>query len=172
MAGVFGTQVGTFALAFASSILIAKLLGPDNKGLLVAVVTLPGMLSAIAMFGLPSAINYFAGKGSSVASLIRLSLLFTAVLSIFIIGVVWLALPMLESSFLGAARGHDDMLRVIIITLPLGLLAAFGSTILYGRQSVRAYNLIQLAQAAISLILAIVLIGMLGLGVWGESRAV
>jgi O-antigen/teichoic acid export membrane protein len=167
VAGIFGTHVGIFVLAFASSMLIAKLLGPGNKGLLVAVTTLPGMLSAIAMFGLPSAVNYFAGRGSSLASLIRMALLFTAVLSVVLVGVVWLALPLLESSFLGAARGHDDMLRVMLLTLPPAMLATFGGMILYGRQSVRTFNLIQLAQAMATLILAIVLIGMLGLGVWG-----
>ena len=167
VAGVFGTQVGTFVLAFASSILIAKLLSPDDKGVLVAVTTFPGMLAALGMFGLPSAANYFAGKGSSLASLMRIAFLFTALLSIVLIGVVWFALPALESSFMGAARGHDDMLRVIIFTLPLGMLAAFGGTILYGRQSVRFYNVIQLAQAALSLVLAIYLIGVLGLGIWG-----
>ena len=167
VAGVFGTQVGTFVLAFATSILVAKLLAPDDRGVLVAVTTFPGILSALGMFGLPSAVNYFAGKGNSLVSLMRASFVFTALLSIILICIGWLALPALESSFVSGARGHDDMLRVIIVTLPLGMLAGFGGTILYGRQSVRFYNVIQLAQAALSLCLAIYLMGVLKLGIWG-----
>jgi O-antigen/teichoic acid export membrane protein len=167
VAGVFGTRVALFGLAFSTSILISWLLDPKLYGPLVAITTLPGMLSAIGMFGLPSATNYFAGKGNSLASLMRAAFVFTALLSIVLIGIVWFALPWLESSFLGAAKGHDDMLRVIIFTLPLGMLAAFGGTILYGRQSVRSYNLIQLAQASMSFALTILLVGVLGLGIWG-----
>jgi len=167
VSSVFATQVVQFVLAFATSILISRLLGPADKGVFVAVSTLPGMLSVVGMFGLPSAVNYFAGKGSSVASLTRAAFLFSAVLSVLLIAAVWVALPSLESSVLSALKGHDTLARVILVTLPLGILASFGGSILYGRQDVRVYNLIQLGQAVISLLCAIVLVGALRLGVAG-----
>ncbi len=65
-----------------------------------------------------------------------------------LVGLVWLVLPALETSFLSAARGHDDYLRAISLVVPLGILSAFGGAILYGRQAVRVYNVIQMAAAS------------------------
>jgi O-antigen/teichoic acid export membrane protein len=163
--GVFATRVVQFALALPTSILISRLLGPTDKGAYVAITTLPGMLSALGLLGLPSAVNYFAGRGSSVRSLTRASILFTLILSGLLVGIVWLSLPWLETSFLRAAP--DDLARVILITVPTGMLATFGGTLLYGRQSIRTYNVILIAQSALTLIAAVVLVGFLHLGVFG-----
>lgn len=165
IAGVFATRIVQFGLSLATSILVSRLLGPVDKGAFVAISTLPGMLAAVGLFGLPAATNYFAGKGSSLASLVRASLVFTAILSVVLVGLVWVALPELEASILRAAPDH--MLRVILVTVPLGMLASFGGTILYGRQAVRTYNTILVAQSALALVGAVILVGILRLGVAG-----
>ena len=165
VAGVLTTQVTLFGFAFLTSFLLAALLGPNGKGEYVAVVTVPGMLVAFGMFGLPAATNYFAGRGHSIPSLLRLTYGYTLVLSVALVGLVWLCLPLLEGSILSAAP--DDLLRVIVLTLPLAMLSAFAGAILYGRQAVKVYNLIQLVMAAITLTCAIVLVAGLGLGVNG-----
>lgn len=165
VASVLATRVTLFVMAFASSILLSRLLGTDGKGHLVAVVMLPGMLGAVGMLGLPSAVNYFAGRGVSITSLIRASYMFTSILSIGLVSVVWISLPWLESSILSLAP--DNLLRVILLTVPLGMLAAFGGSILYGRQAVRVYNLIQISLAVLSLVSLVILVGILRLGVNG-----
>ncbi|MGA2513483.1 MAG: polysaccharide biosynthesis C-terminal domain-containing protein [Candidatus Limnocylindrales bacterium] len=162
---VLATQVTLFVIAFATSILLSRLLGPDGKGAYVAVVTLPGMLAAVGMFGLPGAANYFAGCGASLKSLIRAAYLFTAVLSVVLVGVVWFSLPVLESSILRAAP--ENLVKVVLLTVPFGILASFGGSILYGRQAVRVYNLIQIVLAAVSLAAVVVLVGALRFGVNG-----
>jgi O-antigen/teichoic acid export membrane protein len=163
--GVFATRIVQFALALPTSILISRLLGPTDKGAYVAVTTLPGMLSALGLLGLPSAVNYFAGRGSSVRSLTRASILFTLILSLVLIGIVWVSLPWLETSFLRAAP--DDLARVILVTVPTGMLASFGGTILYGRQTIRTYNVVLIVQSATTLVAAVVFVGVLHLGVVG-----
>lgn len=55
------------------------------------------------------------------------------ILSIGLVGVVWISLPQLETSILSLAP--DNLVRVILLTVPLGMLAAFGGSILYGRQA-------------------------------------
>jgi len=167
VSSVFATQVVQFGLAFATSILLRRILEQSDLGAFVAASTLPGMLSTLGMFGLPTAVNYFAGKGQSIASLMRAAFLFTAILSVALIAIVWLALPGLESSFLSALRGHDFLARVMLLSLPLSVLTSFGGSILYGRQDVRTYNFILLGQAATSLACAILLVGVLRLGVGG-----
>ena len=165
VAGVMSTQVVLFGIAFLSSFLLSALLGPTLKGELVAVVTVPGMIVAIGMFGLPNAINYFAGRGHSLAGLIRLSYAFAAAFSVGLFALVWLSLPFLERTLFHAAP--DTLLRVILFTLPLSILSAFGVSILYGRQKVRSWNLIQLVMAVVSLGLVIVLVGVFWLKVEG-----
>jgi O-antigen/teichoic acid export membrane protein len=165
VAGVLSTQVALFGLAFVSSFLLSALLGPTLKGQLVAVVTVPGMIVAIGMFGLPSAINYFAGRGHSIPSLVRLAYVLSAAFSVGLFALVWLALPLLERTLFHAAP--DNLLRVILFTLPLSTFSAFGVAILYGRQKVRSWNLIQLVMACVSLSLVVVLVGGFGLGVRG-----
>ena len=165
VASVLATRVTLFVMAFATSILLSRILGPDGKGAYVAVVTLPGMLAAVGMFGLPGAVNYFAGRGASMRSLIRAVYIFTVVLSVLIVTVVWFLLPVLESSILRAAP--DSLLRVILLTVPVGILATFWGTLLYGRHAVKVYNLIQIWLAAISLTLVVMLVGLLRFGVNG-----
>lgn len=165
VAGVFATRVVQFGLSFGTSILISRLLGPTEKGAFVALSTVPGMLAALGLLGLPSATNYFAGRGRSLRSLVSASILFTVVLSALLLTVVWINLPRLESSVLRAAP--DELLRVMLITVPFGMLASFGGTILYGRQAVRTYNLILVVQSALTFVGAVIFVGLLRLGVVG-----
>lgn len=159
VAGVFTTQIGLFAIAIVNSILLARILGPAGKGTYGAVVTLPAMLSSFGTLGLPAAANYYAGRGVSLRSLSRAALILTAAVSVVLVGVVWIVLPELEHSILSAAQGHDLLLRAILLTVPLSILSAFGGSILYGRQAVRAYNLIQLAAAIFLLAWVVVVVG-------------
>ena len=164
---IFATRVVILPVSLLTSVLVARVLGPELRGAYATVVTLPGLISAFALLGLPNAVNYFAGRGSSVSSLVRASLAFTAVLSVVLVGIVWFALPSLERSFLKAAAQQDDLLRVMLLTLPLGMLASFGGTLLYGRQEVKVYNLILVGQAVLSLAGSVLLVVVLRLSVPG-----
>lgn len=163
--GVFATRVIQFALALPTSILISRLLGPADKGAYVAVTTLPGMLAALGLLGLPSAVNYFAGRGSSVRSLVRASVLFTLILSVALVGIVWVSLPWLETTFLRAAP--DELARVILITVPVSMAATFGGALLYGRQAIRKYNIVLIIQSVVTLVAAVLFVGVFRLGVVG-----
>ena len=180
VASVFSTQVTMFAMAFVTSLLVAGILGTDGKGSYVAIVGFPALLSAFAMFGLPSAVNYFAGRGVSLHRLIVLSYELTALLAVASVVIVWLLLPSLETSILSAACPlpkdaavgvrvgpcqYDDMLRLILVAVPFSFLSAFGGSILYGRQAVKRYNLIQLGTSAFTLGWVIVALWLLHLGV-------
>jgi O-antigen/teichoic acid export membrane protein len=165
IAAIFAARVVVLVFSMATSLVITKLLVPEDRGQYVAVVTMPAMLMALALLGLPNAVNYFAGRGSSVASLIRASLLFTVAISALPVLAVWLALPLLEESILRAAPDH--LARVMLLVVPAGILTSFGGTLLYGRQEVRVYNAVLVLQAIASLVGAIVLVGVLRLGVTG-----
>ena len=169
VASVLATKVTLFVIAFVTSIFLSKWLGPDGKGAYVAVVTLPGMLGILGMFGLPSAINYYAGKGASMKSLVRAAMIFTVLLSTILVGVVWVSLPVLESSILRAAP--DNLLRVVVLTVPVGIMASFGGAILYGRHAVAIYSVIQIWLAAVLLAMVLILVGLMRFGLNGAVCA-
>lgn len=167
VASVFATRVAILGSTVLTALVITHLLSPEERGAYVAVVTLPGMLAALATFGLPGAVQYWSGRGASIAGLVRSSLILTAIIASAIVGVVWVSLPFLEQSVLRAAPDH--LARAMLIVVPCSLLASFGGMILYGRQEVRVYNLILLGQAAGALTGAIVLVGVFDLGVAGAA---
>jgi O-antigen/teichoic acid export membrane protein len=169
VASVLATKVTLFVIAFVTSIFLSRLLGPEGKGSYVAVVAFPGMLGVLGMFGLPSAINYYAGKGASMNSLVRASTIFTVLLSMILVGVVWFSLPVLESSILRAAP--DNLLRVVVLTVPVGIMASFGGAILYGRHAIAVYSLIQIWLAAVLLAMVLILVGLMRFGLNGAVCA-
>ena len=165
VASVFSTQVTMFALAFMTSLIVAYVFGRDGKGTYAAIVTFPSLLSAFAMMGLPSAVNYFAGRGASLDRLIRLSYGLALTLGAVTVGLIWFAVPWLQGSFLSATTGYEDMVRLILLTVPFSFLSAFGGSILYGRQAVRRYNLIQVGMAALTFVWVVVTLLILHLGI-------
>jgi O-antigen/teichoic acid export membrane protein len=165
VAGVFATRVTQFAIGFVTSFLMARILGPSGRGVYYLVVLTPSMLFALGQFGLPSAVSFFAGRGRSGRSLHRLSLVLAGILAAALIAVTLPALPLLTRSILRAAP--PDLLRLALISLPFQFVSAFGGALLIGRQTMRNYNLILVAQSTAALISVILVVGFFRLGVPG-----
>jgi O-antigen/teichoic acid export membrane protein len=167
---LFGAKIIVFGLGLMTTVVVSRLLGPAGKGAYVAVTALPAMLGAIGTFGLPGAINYYSARGASVSRLLRSSIIFVTVIAVVSVAVLWRTLPWLESSVLRAAP--DDMLRVILIAIPAGMLASFVGTILYGRNEVKIYTSIMVGQSIATLLILVLLVGVIRLGVpgavWGS----
>ena len=166
---VFSTKIFAFVVSFATSIVLSRMLGTTLKGEYVAVIAVPGLLGAIGVFGLPNAINYFAARGMSIRGLFWAGILFTAILSAILVGALWIALPQLHKSIFSGAP--EDLMRLGLITVPAALLSTFGSAVLYGRQQIRSYSMILIAQAAMTFSLVVVLVGILRWGVVGAVVA-
>src|SRR5437867_4386568 len=57
-----GGRVGGFAVAFVSAVLLARLLGPHDRGLLAVVVAVTSGCVTLSACGLQVAIQYFASR--------------------------------------------------------------------------------------------------------------
>jgi O-antigen/teichoic acid export membrane protein len=169
IAGVFATRVVRFVVGFGTSFLLARILLPEGRGQFALLTLMPAMLMALGQLGLPSAMSFFAGRGRSVADLQRLGILLTAGLSLVLVGGTFLFLPFLTSTVLQPAP--RDLLVVSLASLPFQFMAAFAGSTLIGRQRLRNYNLILVAQSVLMLALIIVLVGVLQLGVAGAVFA-
>lgn len=162
---VFSTKVFVFGVSFVTSIILARILGPTGKGQYVAVLAVPGLLGGIAVFGLPSAINYFSARGMSIRGLFWAGLVFTTLISAVLVTLLWIALPVLHESIFSAAP--EDLLRLGLVTVPAALLSTFGSAVLYGRQRIKIYTTILIAQAVATFALTVLLVAVFRWGVTG-----
>ena len=148
VASVFSAKIVTFGIGFLTTLVVSRLLGPDGKGAYVGVTALPALVGTVGVLGLPNAINYFTAKNVSVRGLMLTALMFVAVISVVVVAILWVTLPWLEKSIFSAPieklgqDSGDQMLRLILITVPAGMLATFVGTILYGRHEVRLYTTI------------------------------
>lgn len=188
VSAVFSTKVVAFAISLATTLVISRVLGPAGKGEYVAVLAVPGLLGAIGVFGLPSAVNYFSARGTSVRGLLEVGLILTAILSAILIALVWISMPWLEQvlhwvyptaihvwyvpgggKVIGSTldRSTADMVEVVLIVIPAALLTTFAASVLYGRQQVRTYSAILIGQGAITLVLSTLLVAVFRFGVPG-----
>ncbi len=163
---VFSTKVVAFAISLTTTLIISRILGPDGKGEYVAVLAVPGLLGAIGVFGLPSAVNYFSARGTSVRGLLEVGLLLTGILSAILIALVWVSMPWLEQ-LLHWEQPTANLVRVVLIVIPAALLTTFAMSVLYGRQQVRTYSAILVGQGAVTLVLSTLLVGVFRFGVPG-----
>lgn len=60
----FSTQLLLFGLSFVSSIIIARSLGPQGKGLYSLAILIPALVASILNMGINSSSVYFIGKGT------------------------------------------------------------------------------------------------------------
>jgi O-antigen/teichoic acid export membrane protein len=169
VAGVFASRVARFVIGLAISFLLARILLPSGRGQYALLTLIPGMLMALGQLGLPSAISFFAGRGRSGRDLERLALVLAIGLSLVFVALTALLLPWLTSTILTPAPA--DLLVVSLTALPFQFVAAFTGAALIGRQRMRNYNLILVAQSLVMLTLVVVLVGVLGLGVAGAAYA-
>ncbi|HEX2222480.1 MAG TPA: polysaccharide biosynthesis C-terminal domain-containing protein [Candidatus Limnocylindria bacterium] len=169
IAGIFATRVARFVLSLVISFLLARLLSPEGRGTYAPIILVPTMLFTLGQLGLPSAITFFAGRGRSGSALFRTSLGLAAGISLVLLAIAWPAAAFVAPAVVPVAP--PELIQVALLSLPFQFAAAFCGSVLIGRQTMRNYNVILVAQSAVLLILIVVLLGALDLGVRGAVTA-
>lgn len=165
VAGVFATRVARLILGITTSFVLAGMLLPEGRGQYALLVLVPGMLNALGQLGLPSAMSFFAGRGMRIDQLQRLGWGLAAGLSVVLVGGTILLLPLLTETVLQAV--DEELIPLALASVPFQLASAFAGSALIGRQVMRNYNLIIVAQSVLMLVGVVVLVGGLDLGVTG-----
>jgi O-antigen/teichoic acid export membrane protein len=167
----FITQILKLAFSIANAAIIARLLGPEGKGMLALALLVPGMLGLFLSGGIEVANVYFVGsRRLDVPTLSANSVAFTILSTIVGLGVV-------------VSLGAADWLNVIvpgvpawiiliaILGFPIGLLNGFFSAILQGLQRIVTLNLISLFNGLLTLVLTLMLVVALRFGLLGALVA-
>ncbi|CUS76703.1 Membrane protein involved in the export of O-antigen and teichoic acid [Candidatus Kryptonium thompsonii] len=139
------TNIVFMGLTLISGILLARVLGANGRGELVAIQIWPMLLATFGHLGMPEAATYFVGREPRAAGTIFVLVLLIALISVFpFLLLSYFLLPV----FLNAQR--YEIIRaaqIFLLYVPLSFFVAISSQVLQGLQEFRLWNLMRLFNA-------------------------
>ena len=160
----FGTRVFQLILGIGSSVIIARMLGPQGRGIYSLAILLPGLLAVFTNLGIgPASVFYIGKKKYSPKEVFGTNIIFAGLISIFtiIIGLI-IVFFFSEKLFPGVPK---EFLFLALSVIPLHFFSSFSVNILLGLQKIKKYNFIQLIQNFIFLFLIVIFLLGLRFGV-------
>lgn len=166
-AKIYSMAIGVFVLFFT-----ARLLGPEGRGQIAAIVTWVGMFSTFAYLSLGQVALHRMAEDQQqkrFGNLLGSLLLMTIVLTL----AGWLvALVMYWYNPEGVFKGLPMFPLVVgFLALPFMIWEQYGSSLLMGLERIRIYNRYQVIGRTVSVAAVFALVGGLGLGVAGVLEA-
>jgi O-antigen/teichoic acid export membrane protein len=144
----FGAQAAIFGISIFSSVLIARFLGPDGKGVLAILLRVAGVAIAFAQWGIQESLLPFVRENRySLKSLSGSALALGFVLGSIAAVIVLLAYPFLADS---ALKGVSfSQLGYIVLSIPVSLTGLFLARFVQLRSTL-SYNVGQVLVALVS----------------------
>jgi O-antigen/teichoic acid export membrane protein len=163
-------QGGGFAVAFLSSILLARTLGPSDRGLLAIMVVITSVALALSGAGLQVAVQYYAGwRETPQRGLLGNTLAYGGVLAVLFVPLFLLLHEPIAQAFSHGRGGLVWVLAALLIPLTFVDYSTAGQ--LCGRLEFGFWNVLLVVARIASLIAVIVLVVALGFGVAGGILA-
>jgi O-antigen/teichoic acid export membrane protein len=161
-----GGQILTLAIGFFPSILVARWLGPTDRGLLGIIATTSAIAFVLASVGLPAAVLYFSSeKNPATAALLGNSILFTGFLTLAFLAPTWFFRHDI-AALLSHHRGEVAWV-VSALTIPATFLDWTTHNQLLGRLRFGYYNALIVVSKVVFLVIVILCLQVLDLGVSG-----
>jgi O-antigen/teichoic acid export membrane protein len=164
-------SAASLVIGFVGSVLLARWLGPTDRGLLALLQAISTSALTLTSIGVPMAILYYASRaGASTRRLLGTSFVHAAVLAAVLVPVAALLSGPLGRAF---AHGRGGLLWVLAAALvPLTYLDWTTHNQLLARLQFVFYNTLGVISKTVMVILIVVLVGIGGLGVGGGLVAV
>ncbi|QDI90463.1 flippase [Salicibibacter halophilus] len=161
----FGTKIIVLFGSFIVSIILARLLGPEGKGIVTAIFVVPNILMTAADLGIRQASAFYIGRGYYSTKEILSSLLSLWVIT----SLLTLSVAAIYYSF-GSAQNYGwGLISIALMTIPLNLLFKYFRGVLQGNQKIGSINVSEIVKFAINLSGVIILVALLDLGVYGAA---
>jgi len=165
----FSSQILTFALGFAASIILARVLGPEGKGIYALIVLIPALMLKLGSLGIEAANVYFTGsKRYEIKDIASNSLLcgisLSSILILLFFGVFHLDI---FQNYLASNQINSFYLCLVVLTVPFSLLSGFLISIFLGAEKITVYNKINIFNSTFQLILLTVFLVIFKQGVLG-----
>ncbi len=146
----FITRIGILIVTLATSIIVARTLGPEGKGLYALVILVASVLLHTTHLGIGSGSGYFLGRrGVSLDLLAGSWLSISLVIGCASLGMALLVVPSLLPRFLPDVPAH--LVIMALFSTPFALLTANMSALIRANNDFRRYNVLACA-APVSLL--------------------
>lgn len=148
--GSFATTGVIQLLQAVIGVLLARILGPEDRGELAAVILWPTLLTTIGSLGLAQSVTYFAARSRSLEALVGTTLVLVAIDSVALIAIGLAIIPLVLS-------GHEsnviDITRMFLIFfVPFNLIAVSMNSILNGMHRFFWFQLIRFLLIFVTLV--------------------
>ncbi len=154
-------------IGFASSILLARWLGLESRGIYALVlVTSNNLASFLGVHAWGHALAFFTGKQRYLPSQVAGHAIFIVLISasVMALSLLLLPTPILELIFSGLQKVHLWM--IVLVTVSTLLFTGL-TNLLTGLNLIPLYTTISLGKAVIALVLQFILLGALNMGLTG-----
>jgi O-antigen/teichoic acid export membrane protein len=159
-------QLATLMVGFVPSVLVARWLGPSDRGLLAIVSTAGFVAFVVVSVGLPAAVLYFGSKKDPpTGALLANSVLYAAVITVGCVVPVWLLRHQI-ADLLSHGRGETAWV-VAAFVIPATFLDWTTHNQLLGKLRFGLYNALIVSSKVAYLVLVVVLLRVVSLGVSG-----
>lgn len=140
--GSLAASGGLQLLVIVSGVLVARSLGPEDRGYLALLIVISGVFALAGTLGLPSAVTYYIARDPADARRIASSLAWVGVLQG---GAVFVLQAAALVALVASDPPHVRVAAAISLLLPPGILAlSFGVAILQGQRRFTAFNLLRI----------------------------
>jgi O-antigen/teichoic acid export membrane protein len=154
------------AMGFISSVLLARLLGPADRGLLALMLSVSTVVLAVAAVGQPLAVTYYASRrGAKNRAILGNTFLHALVLAVVLIPLTLVLYPQIANA---VGRGQGGVTWVLAAALvPITFLDWTTSNQLLGMLRFGLYNGLKFLVQALYTVAVVVLVGVMSLSVTG-----
>lgn len=148
----FLSRVSQLLLGFLTSVMIARALGPENNGIYSLIVLIPAFLIIFTDFGLTSSIVFYIGsKKYSLREIFGTSVILSALIIFVSLFIGLIIIFLLRDDLF--ANIDVNYLFLALSLIPFKIFLNLIVNVLLGIQKIIDYNLVQLINAAIFLVL-------------------
>jgi O-antigen/teichoic acid export membrane protein len=156
IASTFLTRIGIVGVGVFSSVLIARSLGPDGRGVLAIATAVTAVAIQLGNLGLHASNTWAIARDPRLlATLLSNSVVVSLALGSVLMGIV-VGLALLVP---GLIPLDGPLLAVAAVGIPLGLAALLLQNLLLGLQRVRDYNVLEIGSRALGVGATLGLIG-------------
>ena len=153
----FVAQIVAFVLAFASTTVLARVLGPEGKGMVALIVLIPSMIALFGNLGLGTANVYLIGKKKHPLEEIVGNTTFLFLAITVLTGTAYcIFLPLIRDH---VAKGADErLLLVALVILPAELSGTYLTSILLGLGKIGRLSVVRIVRSTTQFLLILLLL--------------
>lgn len=162
----FTTGVLNLVLGIATSVILARVLGPEGRGIYALAILLPSLIVTFGNLGIgPATAYYVARKEFRREEIFGNNILLSIAISIVgtLVGLI-LVIFFHDTVFPGVAPRY---LLMALLLVPLQIFSTYTQYILLGAQQIKEFNYVQIAYTALFLGLVVLLLLIFRRGVNG-----